>query len=238
MARGFFMTGTDTEIGKTVASTALIHYLRHRRLTCAAMKPVASGSVRDVDGLRNDDALRLIAASGLEVDYADVNPWVFEEATAPHLAARDQGVQIDLSRIVASFDRLAARADTIVVEGVGGWLVPLADDLDVVSLACKLDLPVILVVGLRLGCLNHALLSERAIRSCGCKMAGWIANHPIPDFPRAGENIATLERLMKSPRLATIRWASQDGARAALDDVDEAALMGALGGETGGPAAG
>ncbi len=202
--KGFFVTGTDTEIGKTEVCVALLRLLGLCGFTTTAMKPVASGAERTAQGLRNEDALRLMAAATQIVDYDDVNPFAFEPAIAPHLAAALLGRQIDGDVIRPHFQKLAEHSECVVVEGVGGWLVPLGGDYTVEQLACELGLPVILVVGLRLGCLNHALLSERAILSSGCQLAGWVANHHLPDFDMAAENIDTLKRQMRTPLLGIL----------------------------------
>ena len=227
---GFFVTGTDTEIGKTVVSAALVRYLADAPGGCAGMKPVASGAEPTPAGLRNDDALALMAASGVKTEYADVNPFVFAEPTAPHLAAAAEGVTIGWGVIGAAFERLRRRASRIVVEGVGGWLVPLGSDYDVEALARDFKLPVILVVGLRLGCINHARLTERAVLASGCPMAGWIANHLSPGFSRAADNVETLRRTLRTPMLAEVAWHHDDPAGALLQRVDRARLEAALGG--------
>lgn len=205
---GFFVTGTDTEIGKTRVSVALLRHLAGQGHVCVGMKPVASGADASGPGgrLRNEDAVALLAASAVTADYDDVNPWVFAPATAPHLAAAERGVAIAEDVIVDACARLRRRADVVVVEGVGGWLVPLADGLTVESLAFTLGLPVIIVVGLRLGCINHALLTERAVLDSGVPLAGWVANHCQADFPRVSDNIATLRDAMRSPLLAELPW--------------------------------
>src|SRR5690606_19040183 len=162
VARGVLVTGTDTGAGKTVASVALLHALRARGLRASGMKPVASGCAATPDGLRNEDALALQAASDPVPDYADLNPFALPEPLAPELAARDAGVDMALPAILQAHARIAARADVVVVEGVGGWMAPLAAGLMQADLVRALDLPVVLVVGLRLGCLNHAALAARA----------------------------------------------------------------------------
>ena len=225
---GFFVTGTDTEIGKTVVSAALVRYLGGEAGHCVGMKPVASGAESTADGLRNADALALMAATTVPVEYADVNPYVFAEPTAPHLVAASEGVAIAWGPIGQAYERLRRRASRVVVEGVGGWLVPLAPGYDVEAMASDFDLPVVLVVGLRLGCLNHALLTERAIISSGCRLAGWIANHLSPDFSRAAQNIDTLKTSMRSPMLAEVAWHEDGPERAILDSVDRGAIDAAL----------
>ena len=204
--RGAFVTGTDTGVGKTLVARAMLRALARAGLKTVGMKPVASGSVTTSEGLRNDDALQLQAAANRARPYALVNPYAFTPPIAPHLAAAEAGVVISLPKILESFRQLCAGADAVVVEGVGGWQVPLADGLGVPELARALGLPVILVVGLRLGCLNHALLSARAIRADGLRLAGWVANSIDPGFERRSENLATLERSINAPLLADMPW--------------------------------
>lgn len=203
-ARGVFVAGTDTGIGKTHASCALLHALREAGLHATGMKPVASGCARTPDGLRNEDALALIAASDPQPDYALCNPYAFEPAIAPHLAATDVGAHVELARIEAAHAQLAARAECVVVEGVGGWMVPLSDALDAGAIAHALKLPVILVVGLRLGCINHARLSARAIAADGCELLGWIGNRVDPAMQRADDNLETLRRVLPAPCLGVL----------------------------------
>jgi dethiobiotin synthetase len=204
LTHGVYITGTDTGIGKTYASRALLQAMLRLDINAVGMKPVASGCETSVHGLRNADALDLMAASALDCDYGTVNPYAFADPIAPHLAAADSGVVIDLERIGSAFDRLRQRADFVVVEGVGGWLAPLGDSLMQSGLVVALDLPVILVVGLRLGCLNHALLTARAIESDGCRLLGWIANRVDPAMLRADDNISTLRSRIHAPLLGII----------------------------------
>ena len=209
MARGFYVTGTDTGVGKTLASACLVHALRARGLHVAGMKPVASGCARDPvgGGWHNDDALALQAASSPPVpEYAWVNPVALPEATAPQLAAARAGMDVSLPPLLAASRALASGRDALVVEGVGGWLAPLADGLEQSTLARALGLPVVLVVGVRLGCLNHARLTERAIRADGLPLAGWIANAVDPAFADADEYRALLARSLQSPCLGSLPY--------------------------------
>jgi dethiobiotin synthetase len=209
MARGFYVTGTDTGVGKTLASACLVHALRARGLHVAGMKPVASGCARDPvgGGWHNVDALALQAASSPPVpEYAWVNPVALPEATAPQLAAARAGVDVSLPPLLAASRALASGRDALVVEGVGGWLAPLADGLEQSTLARALGLPVVLVVGVRLGCLNHARLTERAIRADGLPLAGWIANAVDPAFADADEYRALLARSLQSPCLGSLPY--------------------------------
>ncbi|HWI23704.1 MAG TPA: dethiobiotin synthase [Lysobacter sp.] len=194
-----YITGTDTGVGKTLASSALLHALRAHGLRAAGMKPVASGC-EWIDGQwRNEDALALQQASDPRPDYADVNPYALPQPLAPELAARDAGVDITLDSIIAAYARLQARSGIVVVEGVGGWAAPLSATLDQAHVARALRLPVVLVVGLRLGCLNHAYLSARAIAGDGCELVGWIASDIDPNMARADDNFALLQQRLPAP---------------------------------------
>ena len=204
---GVFVTGTDTGAGKTTASSALLHALRARGLRAVGMKPLASGCTRDGNGRwRNDDALALQAASDPRAAYGDVNPFALPLPIAPEFAARDAGVEVTLPPILAAHARLAAQADFVLVEGVGGWLAPLTATLDQIDLVRALELPVVLVVGLRLGCLNHARLSARAIEADGARLAGWIASEVDPDMDRRDENFDALCRRLPAPCLGRLPW--------------------------------
>jgi dethiobiotin synthetase len=195
----FYITGTDTGVGKTVASAALLYALRTRGLHAVGMKPVASGCVETEAGWRNDDALALLAASGPQPDYADLNPYALPQPLAPEIAAREAGVGIELEKIVSAYRRLRASADALVIEGVGGWAAPLSATLDQADLVRALRLPVVLVVGMRLGCLNHARLTARAIVADGCELVGWIANHVDADMARQDENFELLRARIQAP---------------------------------------
>lgn len=205
MSRAVFIAGTDTGIGKTHAACTLLHALRGTGLNVCGMKPVASGCASTPSGLRNDDALALLAAgSDPGLAYAAVNPVALRDPLSPHLAARHDGMLITLPPLFAAFERLAAAHDVVVVEGVGGWMVPLAPDLLAADIPREWQLPVILVVGLRLGCLNHALLSARAIHADGCRLLGWIGNRIDPAMDAVDENLATLRELLPAPCLGVL----------------------------------
>jgi dethiobiotin synthetase len=204
MRRGVFVAGTDTGIGKTVASAALLAAVNADGHRAVGMKPVASGCTPATAGLRNDDAVLLIAHSAGHPDYALVNPYALSEPIAPHLASRSAGIEIRLDPIVAAFAALCTNYDFVIVEGVGGWAVPLSAALMQADLVRALDLPVVLVVGLRLGCINHALLSARAIAADGCRLLGWIGNRIDPAMARADENIATLRERLPAPCLGAL----------------------------------
>lgn len=203
-AKGVFITGTDTGVGKTVVATALVRGLVARGLRVAVMKPVASGSERTPQGLRNEDALALMAASNVAAPYELVNPYCFEPAISPHIAAEDVHVTVDLHQIRHNFEVLADSADWVVVEGAGGWLAPIGPHTAVRDLAISLGVPVALVVGVRLGCINHALLTKLAIQSHGARLAGWLANCIDPAMARPKENLETLVRLLGEAPLAVV----------------------------------
>ena len=205
--RSLFITGTDTGVGKTVAAAALVHRLQRDGLRVAGMKPVASGCERTPRGLRNEDAVALQAASALHPDYDDVNPYALEIATAPQLAARAAGVRIDPDVLRAAHARLAAQADVVVVEGAGGWLAPMDDGLDQGDFARAIEAPVVLVVGLRLGCLSHARLSARAIVADGFPLLGWIGNTIDPDFVERDAYLDLLRGALPAPCLGVLPFA-------------------------------
>ena len=208
MSSGVFVSGTDTGIGKTHVSCALLRCLRARGVAAVGMKPVASGSRETAAGQRNEDAEALIAAGGFTGDYADINPYVFADPIAPHLAAGDSATGISIERIRAAHARLGAGNDFVVAEGVGGWLAPLGDELMQADVVRGLDLPVLLVVGLRLGCINHALLSARAIEADGCRLLGWVGNRVDPAMLRVEDNIKTLRQRIHAPLLGIVDHAS------------------------------
>jgi dethiobiotin synthetase len=202
--RGWFVTGTDTEIGKTRTSCGLLRAFAAAGLRSAGMKPVASGSMRTPDGLRNEDALALQQSASVPLPYELVNPYAFEPPIAPHIAAAEAGVRIELQPILDAFALVSARSEVTIVEGVGGWCVPLSNQLTLPQLARALGLPVIMVVGMRLGCLNHAVLTARAIHEDGLQLAGWVANGIAAEFPRAQENLATLREAITAPLLGEV----------------------------------
>lgn len=204
MSKGYFVTGTDTEIGKTWCSLGLIARLQQDGHTVAAMKPIASGCAGTPAGLRNDDALKLQAQASLIHPYALVNPYAFEPAIAPHIAAQESGQEIELDHIIGCHSQLASGSDVTIVEGVGGWQVPLNQRDNVSDLAAALGLPVILVVGLRLGCINHALLTAESIRASGCSLAGWIANGITAQMPQQENNIRSIEQRISAPLLGIV----------------------------------
>ena len=204
----WFITGTDTEIGKTYVASALIRHLAAQGFSVAGMKPVASGCHHTAEGLRNDDALSLMAAASVDLPYEVVNPYAFEPAIAPHIAAAEAGQVIDIGSIstIAS----SIKADYLVIEGVGGWCVPLGDGQLLAELAKATAEEVILVVGMRLGCINHGLLTAAQIERDGMLLKGWIANHVDPDMQVQTENLKTLQALMPVPLLAELPWVNSN----------------------------
>lgn len=206
MSPAYFITGTDTDVGKTTIAAGLLHAARLAGLSTAAGKPVASGCELTAKGLRNADALALQAQSSLPLAYAEVNPVAFEPAIAPHLAAREAGVALTVQSLLTPMRHLLAKgADFTLIEGAGGWRVPLADQDNLSDLAMALGLPVILVVGVRLGCINHALLTAEAIAQDGLQLAGWVANIIDPKTSRLEENLATLAERLPAPCLGRRR---------------------------------
>jgi dethiobiotin synthetase len=206
MSRAFFLAGTDTEVGKTLIAAALLHAAAAQGLRALGMKPVAAGGAEDVDAL--------VAAGNVQAPREAVNPYLLREPLSPHLAARRDGTAIDLEHIARCFGELQGRADFLIVEGAGGFRVPLSDAHDGADLAARLGLPVILVVGLRLGCLNHALLTAQAIRARGLRLAGWVANQVDPAMVCVGENVDTLRARLAAPLLGFVpHQAKPDAAR-------------------------
>lgn len=202
MIQAFFVTGTDTEIGKTTVAAGLLHAAKLAGLSTAAAKPVASGCVLTADGLRNDDALALLGECTVALRYEEVNPLAFEPAIAPHLAAREVGVLLDVAALQGPVQAiLDKRADFTLIEGAGGWRVPLAGQATLSDVAIALQLPVILVVGVRLGCINQALLTAEAILRDGLPLAGWVANLVDPQISRLEDNLATLAERLPAPCL-------------------------------------
>jgi dethiobiotin synthetase len=203
---GLFIAGTDTGVGKTQVAVALLRGLARDGVRAAAMKPVAAGI--DPGAGANPDVLALAAAAGVAAPPDDANPYAFAPPIAPHVAAAQAGVAIDLDRIATAYARLAARAEVVVVEGAGGVLVPLGDRIDMLDVPARLGLPVLLVVGIRLGCLNHALLSALAISARGLRLAGWVANRIDPAMPEPDASIEALDRRLPAPRWADLQWTS------------------------------
>ena len=202
--RAMFVTGTDTDAGKTYISAALLRHFAAQSLRVVGMKPVASG-VTELDGvLHNSDVTQLRQASNVQADVRWINPYCFAPAIAPHIAAQQAGVTIDLQQIKQAYEQLCGMADVVVVEGAGGWLVPLNGQQTIADLAQLLDIPIVLVVLIRLGCINHALLSVADIQRRGLTLLGWVANCMEDEMPVMQENIATLQQLIAAPCLAVV----------------------------------
>lgn len=198
-----FVTGTDTDVGKTRISVALIEVLQQQGKQVAAMKPIASGCDLTIDGLRNDDALQLSEQANVDLPYELMNPYAFVPAIAPHIAAEQVDITIDVAVIKQNFDLILQQSDVIVVEGAGGWLVPLNSTQTMADLAIHLNLPVILVVDIRLGCINHALLTIKAIESSGLQVEGWVANN-FGQNPQSIEIVETLMQRILAPCLGNV----------------------------------
>jgi dethiobiotin synthetase len=199
---GFFLTGTDTGVGKTQISVSLVEALVKHGLRVSVMKPIASGSEHTSEGLRNSDAVALAAVSNVAAPYRIINPYCFKPAISPHIAAEEARIAVKLSVIESCFATLAGSGDCVIVEGAGGWYAPINSTESMADLQKLLRLPVLLVVGMRLGCLNHALLTQAAIEASGASYAGWVANAMDPSFERAAENLSSLERILGSEPLA------------------------------------
>lgn len=212
MSPAYFLTGTDTEIGKTFVTCALLHRARLDGLRAAGLKPVAAGT--DAAGL-NDDVEAIRGASNVELPRNIVNPYCFAPAIAPHIAAADAGIAIEFEIIIAACNQARRQADLVIIEGVGGFSVPLGGGRNTADLAEALGLPVILVVGMRLGCINHAVLTAEAIAARGLTMAGWIANHIDPAMARFTDNLDTLKELLPAPLLGIVPYGPAGGAEGA-----------------------
>ena len=204
MNTAVFIAGTDTGIGKSLVAAGLLRALQAQGVRALGMKPVASGCTVTAQGLRNDDAELLRTHGSGAPDYALVNPYALPEPIAPHLAAAQAGVEIRIDTVLAAFAALSTMSQCVVVEGVGGWAVPLSATLMQADLVRALKLPVILVVGVRLGCLNHALLSARAISADKCELIGWVGNRIDPAMACVEENLATLRDRLPAPCLGVL----------------------------------
>lgn len=214
----FFVTGTDTAVGKTLITAALLLNARAFGLRAVGLKPVSAGCTRVNGQLVNDDALLLQRYASVPLDYSQVNPVALEPAMAPHIAARRAGTDLRASALVAAVARVKDEGhDVLLVEGAGGWLVPLNDTETMADVAMTLGYPVIMVVAMRLGCLNHALLTAEAIRAAGLPLAGWVANSTGPTMEAFDENVQTLERWLPALRLGSVPYL---GARVTPEQVD------------------
>ncbi|MGH8144521.1 MAG: dethiobiotin synthase [Steroidobacteraceae bacterium] len=218
-ARGLFVAGTDTGVGKTRVTVGLLQALASRGVAAAGMKPVAAGTDMAASPPINEDVALIRAAcgprAGVELAAADINPYCFEWPISAHLGARRAGVRIEPGVIAAAYARLAGHVEVVVVEGTGGWLAPIGEHATMADIAEELALPVLLVVGLRLGCLNHTLLTVRAIAASKLRLLGWVGSVIEPDMQALGDNIATLEHAVPAPRLALLPFAPARAADAA-----------------------
>lgn len=225
MTKAYFVSGTDTDVGKTTIAAGLLHAARMAGLSTAAAKPVASGCEQTAAGLRNSDALALLGECSLALGYAEVNPFAFAPAIAPHLAAIEAGAELSVGALLGPLRHvLSKRADFTLIEGAGGWRVPLSADALFSDVPQALQLPVILVVGVRLGCINHALLSAEAILADGLPLAGWIANIVDPHTARLEENLATLTQRLPAPCLGVVPWLEEADPQAVSTYLSLAAL--------------
>ena len=225
MGTGCFVTGTDTGVGKTLIACALLRAFAARGRRVIGMKPVAAGATEAEDGWRNEDVAALADASNVHAAREWINPYLLAAPVAPHLAAAAEGVAIDFGRIERSLAQLRAVADIVVVEGVGGFRVPLNDREDSADLAARLALPVVLVVGMRLGCLNHALLTAEAIGARGVRLAGWVANRIEPGMARAAENVAALSERLGAPLIGDVPFMREPRAAEAASALEVGRLL-------------
>lgn len=221
-----FVTGTDTGVGKTLISSALLHRLSQTGLKTAGMKPLAAGAEMRNGELYNDDVASLAAASSLSLPHDLIVPYLLREPAAPHIAASLEQKVIEPQRLLDAYTQITESADAVVVEGVGGFRVPLTDDFDTADLAARLQLDVILVVGLRLGCLNHALLTAEAIAARGLKLTGWVANQIDPAMPHQAANLEALSQRLPAPLLGVVRWMTVPSASEAAASIDPSRLPG------------
>ncbi|NLY12164.1 MAG: dethiobiotin synthase [Gammaproteobacteria bacterium] len=209
MAQAFFITGTDTDAGKTSVAAGLLCAAKQQGCSTLAMKPVASGCEMTVQGLRNSDALALMAQSTVQLPYTQINPYAFAPAIAPHIAAQEAGVELSVADLHRAAQLVVQQqADFTLIEGAGGWRVPISNTEFLSDFAVALQLPVILVVGVKLGCINHAFLTAQAILNDGLELAGWVANVVDPHCARLAENLVTLRQLMPAPCLAEVPYLS------------------------------
>jgi len=203
-AQGIFVTGTDTEVGKTWATLALLEAWKKLGKRVAGMKPIASGCMEGAEGLRNEDALLIQSQCSERLPYDRINPCAYRPPIAPHIAAGQCGRPVDIDVIMSAYEYLQRRSDVMVVEGIGGWCVPLSENMTLADMVRVLDLPVLLVVGLRLGCINHALLTAESVLASGCRLAGWIASPVDENYATTDETLATLQQRLTPPCLGIL----------------------------------
>lgn len=225
----FFIAGTDTDVGKTLVSTVLLAAAQQAGLSTLGLKPIAAGGEQTENGVRNQDALSLLACSSIKLPYAQVNPVCLTEAIAPHIAAQREGRTLRVDRVLG-FCRgaLMSKAEFSVVEGAGGWRVPLNKTETMADLAKGLNIPVILVVGIKLGCLSHALLTAEAMMRDGVRIAGWIATHLQADMPVASENVSTLTQMLDFPLLLELPFSVSPSIETFSKSIDIHKLLGSV----------
>lgn len=226
MARGFFITGTDTDVGKTTCALGLMAAFKNAGLKVAAMKPVSAGCKQTPQGLRNDDALRLLQEANVDIPYEIVNPYAFELPIAPHIAAEKEGIEMNIDTLVQAYQKIATEVDVVIVEGAGGWLVPFNEKQTMADLAIRLGLPVINVVDIRLGCLNHALLTTQSVKKSSLPLVGWIANHLSKDTYRDAENITALKKRISATCLGNVPYLQNDDPTLVSEYLNISALLG------------
>lgn len=227
MSRAFFVAGTDTDVGKTVASKAILHALAAREIKTIGYKPVAAGSEKTAEGWRNSDALHLQAAATVDVAYEDVNPYALELPASPHIAAKHEQVAIDYTVLSNKLAQHKQNADVVLVEGAGGWRVPISDEESLSTWVQQEQLPVILVVGIKLGCLSHALLTAEVIKSDGLNLVGWVANRVNPGTEHYADIIEMLEMRLAVPKLGEIPYIPKAKRKDLAKYIDVTALLGA-----------
>jgi dethiobiotin synthetase len=216
----YFVTGTDTNVGKTLVSAALIHSLARNGLKVAGMKPVAAGAELRDGKLWNEDVALLSGEANVTLPTHLIAPYLFKEAAAPHVAAALEDQQINPDTIFTAFEQIRAQTEAVIVEGAGGFCVPLTPQIDLADIAARLQLDVILVVGLRLGCLNHAFLTVEAIAARGLRLAGWVVNQIDPAMPHQAANIEALRERLPAPCLGSLPWMSVPSTALAADKLD------------------
>jgi dethiobiotin synthetase len=224
MTSGLFVTGTDTGCGKTEITLGVMRNLQQQGESVLGMKPIASGAIVTEEGLRNEDALRIQAQCSREIAYSSVNLMVYQRPISPHLAAKAEGQPIRLDEILQGYNHLQTQADIVVVEGIGGWHVPLGDSITLADLARGLDLPMIMVVGMRLGCLNHALMTAECILNSGVQLKGWVANLVDPEMQAVEDNINTLRSWLPAPCLGEVPFLEAPSADRVADYLDGSLL--------------
>lgn len=227
MKQGYFITGTDTGVGKTFVSCALLQAFANKGLRVGAMKPIAAGCEQTAAGWRNEDALQLMQHANVELSYQQINPVALPSPIAPHLATREAGTSVTISQLTDHFEKIKSRADYFIIEGAGGWLVPLNDKENMAAIPAAFGLATILVVGIRLGCINHALLSAAAIERSGNHLAGWVANTIDTNMLMIEKNILTLRTHLSAPLLGTLPFMDEKDVCTASKKLGIDSLLGA-----------